>query len=216
MRRLVIGDIHGCWRSLNALLDKAGLGDEDEIISIGDLVDRGTDSAAVLRFFRTTPRARAIMGNHERKHIRSGGGATPDDDGLIETRAQIGEADYPAALLWMAALPVYLDLPEALLVHGFFLPGVPLVKQPEQVLVGTQAGEMLVRERCAWPWYEHYDGEKPLIVGHRDYTGQQQVLNYRERVYGLDSRCIYGGWLSGLLLPEFRLVQVRCADDVGA
>jgi serine/threonine protein phosphatase 1 len=211
-RRFIIGDIHGCWRTLRALLDKAGLNEADEVISIGDMVDGGGNSAGVLRYFRHTPHVCAIMGNHERKHVWSYRGQVAAGDAQVETRAQIGEADYPAALAWMAALPNYLDLPEALLVHGFYLPGVPLTGQPPMVLTGTLEGEALVRERCAWPWYEHYDGEKPLIVGHRDYTGQQQVLNFRDRVFGLDSRCVYGGNLSGLLLPEFRVVQVRSCE----
>lgn len=212
MRRLIIGDIHGCAQSLAALLDKAGLGDDDEMISIGDMVDRGPDSAGVLRFFRDHPRARAIMGNHERKHIRSFQGLIRADEAQIAARAQIGETDYPAALDWMAGLPIFLDLPEALLVHGFYMAGLPLSAQPDAVLVGTLSGEALVRAHRPWPWYEHYEGEKPLIVGHRDYTGHQQVLNYRDRVYGIDSRCVYGGWLSGLLLPDFRVIQVPCAD----
>jgi predicted phosphodiesterase len=37
---LIIGDIHGCYVELLALLDKAGLGEEDVVIGIGDIVDR--------------------------------------------------------------------------------------------------------------------------------------------------------------------------------
>mgnify|MGYP006212485299 CR=1 FL=1 len=48
MPSLVIGDIHGCYDELLALLDKAALGADDEIIAIGDMVDRGPKSAQVL------------------------------------------------------------------------------------------------------------------------------------------------------------------------
>ncbi|MBZ0286288.1 MAG: metallophosphoesterase, partial [Anaerolineae bacterium] len=71
MRTLVIGDIHGCYAELQTLLEQAALTSDDQIIAIGDLVDRGMDSKAVLEFFRTTPNARSIQGNHERKHVRS-------------------------------------------------------------------------------------------------------------------------------------------------
>jgi serine/threonine protein phosphatase 1 len=43
-KTLVIGDIHGCSIELQALLDKAGLGDGDAVIGIGDIVDRGPET----------------------------------------------------------------------------------------------------------------------------------------------------------------------------
>ncbi len=58
LRRLIIGDIHGCYRELMELLDLAALADGDEIIAIGDIIDRGPASVQVLDFFRTHPIAR--------------------------------------------------------------------------------------------------------------------------------------------------------------
>ena len=40
MQTLVIGDIHGCYDELQALLDKAGFTEGDAIVSVGDRVDR--------------------------------------------------------------------------------------------------------------------------------------------------------------------------------
>jgi serine/threonine protein phosphatase 1 len=48
MHTLIIGDIHGCWQGLRALLEKSGISDSNIVISLGDLVDRGLDSPAVL------------------------------------------------------------------------------------------------------------------------------------------------------------------------
>ncbi len=48
MKRLVIGDVHGCYEELLDLVDRAGLAEGDEIIGIGDFVDRGPDSPKVL------------------------------------------------------------------------------------------------------------------------------------------------------------------------
>ena len=69
-RTLIVGDIHGCYIELQALLDKAGLGDGDAVIGIGDIVDRGPETPQVVEFFQNTPNTMAIMGNHERKHAR--------------------------------------------------------------------------------------------------------------------------------------------------
>jgi serine/threonine protein phosphatase 1 len=213
MRRLIIGDIHGCYDELQELLQQAGLSSQDEIIAIGDLVDRGPDSARVIEFFRHTPNAHSLLGNHERKHIRSLRGEIPPAASQVITRIQIGEEAYSPAVAFMDTFPRFLDLPEAVLVHGFYEPGVPITEQRENVIFGTLSGEDYLREHYAWPWYALYDGAKPLIVGHRDYSNQMQALVYKERVYMLDSRCVYGGALTGLLLPEFRLISVPSRDD---
>ena len=47
-QHLVVGDIHGCYDELQALLDAAGVADDDEIIALGDVVDRGPASPQVL------------------------------------------------------------------------------------------------------------------------------------------------------------------------
>ena len=49
-RHLAIGDIHGCISALTALLDFVAPGPDDTIVTLGDYVDRGPDSAAVLEF----------------------------------------------------------------------------------------------------------------------------------------------------------------------
>jgi serine/threonine protein phosphatase 1 len=41
------------------------------VIGIGDIMDRGPETPQVVDFFRTTPNDMAIMGNHERKHVRA-------------------------------------------------------------------------------------------------------------------------------------------------
>lgn len=122
MRTLVIGDIHSCHAELLELLERAGLAADDAIVSLDDLVDRGPATPAVLRFFQTSPQARALMGNHERKHARSWRGEVAASLAQRISRLQIGEADYPAACAWMDARPRYLALAQAVLVHGLSSP----------------------------------------------------------------------------------------------
>ncbi len=207
MRQLVIGDIHGCYTELQALLDKAGLSEDDELIGIGDIVDRGPDSPRVLAFFQTHAPARAIQGNHERKHIRSFRGEIPPALSQRLTRQQLGDA-YADAVAFMSTFPLYLELPDAIVVHGFWEPSVPLEAQRETVIVGTLSGDKYLREHCDRPWYELYDGPKPLIVGHHDYGHDGQPFVYRDKVFGIDTNCCYGGALTGIVLPEFRFLSV--------
>lgn len=207
MRQLIVGDIHGCYAELCDLLELAGLAPDDEIIAIGDIVDRGPESPQVLDFFRRQPNARSLMGNHERKHVRSLAGELQPALSQIITRDQMGDA-YSTAIAYMRDLPHWLELPDATLVHGFFEPGVPVAEQRPVVIVGTLSGDAYLRERYAQPWYELYDGPKPLIVGHHDYRRDGQPLVYQDRVYGLDTGCCTGGRLTGLLLPDFRFLSV--------
>lgn len=118
------------------------------------------------------------------------------------------ESWHGGAIEYLRALPHWLELPDATLVHGFFEPGTPVALQRPQVIIGTLGGEVYLRERYTQPWYELYDGDKPLIVGHHDYLRTGEPFVYRERVFGIDTGCCTGGRLTGLLLPEFRLLSV--------
>jgi serine/threonine protein phosphatase 1 len=48
MRTLAIGDIHGCHTALVTLLRQALPQPEDQVVFLGDYIDRGRDSRAVL------------------------------------------------------------------------------------------------------------------------------------------------------------------------
>lgn len=207
MQTLVVGDIHGCYDEFQALLDKAGLTEGDAVISVGDCVDRGPDTPAALRFFQEKPNALLIMGNHERKHVRAGRHEVKLARSQKISRIQFGET-YPDALAFMGELPLFLDLPEALVVHGYFEPDLPLSQQRATVLCGTMGGDKHLRTVYDRPWYELYDGEKPLLVGHHNYSGTDQPFVYRDRVFGLDTDCVTGRALTSLLLPSFRFVSV--------
>jgi hypothetical protein len=68
-RTILIGDVHGCIDELKKLFDKLVVRSEDRIIFLGDLMDRGPDPVAVLRFVRERG-YECVQGNHEEKHIR--------------------------------------------------------------------------------------------------------------------------------------------------
>jgi serine/threonine protein phosphatase 1 len=209
---LVIGDIHACFDELTELVARAGLGPDDEILAVGDIVDRGPANRAVLDFFRTRPRAGSILGNHERKHLRSARGEVEPAISQKITRQQLG-SDYADYLTFLATFPRHRELPEALVVHGFWEPRVPLERQRDVVLVGTMSGEQHLQRNYSRPWYELYDGPKPLIVGHIDYRGNGEPLVHKDRVFGIDTGCCHGGRLTGLLLPGFRLISVPARAD---
>lgn len=67
-RNLAIGDIHGCATALATLVDFVAPATDDTIITLGDYIDRGPDSSAVLDFMiglDETHKLVPLRGNHE-------------------------------------------------------------------------------------------------------------------------------------------------------
>lgn len=211
-RQIIIGDIHGCLDELQELLDRVAPAADDRIIAIGDLVDRGGNSEAVLEFFRDTPNAVSLMGNHERKHIRAAQGAVRPALSQRIVRAELGER-YADWVAFMQSFVRHIELPEAVLVHGFLEPGVPLERQRDGVVIGTLSGEAYIREKYGDPWYEQVDSAKPVVFGHHDYLRSGAPLIDEGRYYGIDTGAVYGGRLTALVLPEFTIVQVPAHAD---
>ena len=213
MKTLVVGDIQGCFTELRELLQ---LTVPDRIVAVGDLVNRGPDSPEVLKFFRSSPEAESVMGNHEWKHIHSYHTGVRSTLPVELVREQIGEEAYAGAIQYMEGLPPFLELSEAIVIHAFWEPGVPLDQQRRDVLVGIASGEAYVRQLCNRPWWELYDGDKPLIAGHHDYSKCGVPLIHENRVYCIDTGCCYGRALTGLVLPDFQLVSVPAKKDYWA
>jgi serine/threonine protein phosphatase 1 len=217
MRTLLVGDIHGCHAELLQLIDLAGLEPGDRLIALGDVVDRGPGSWEVIDLLRSRPDTRSLRGNHERKHLLWRRGKVQASRSQRAARRDIGDERYPDALAWMAALPLYIELDAAVLVHGYALSGVPLAEQPETVLVGSLSARRTMAEAYGpnWDdhddslWLAHYRGDRPLVVGHRSYgrDGQPWVRS-DGMAWGIDTNCCRGGRLTGLLLPGFELVSV--------
>lgn len=61
----VVGDIHGMYSALDALLEQVNFSTEhDRLFALGDLVDRGTESHRAVEYL-DYPWFHSIMGNHE-------------------------------------------------------------------------------------------------------------------------------------------------------
>jgi len=72
-RTIIIGDVHGMDVELTNLLNKLEIRSDDHIVFVGDLVDKGPNSAGVVHIVRelsNTHNVVVVEGNHEEKHRR--------------------------------------------------------------------------------------------------------------------------------------------------
>ena len=72
-RTIIIGDVHGMSVELETLIRKLEIRGDDHIVFVGDLVDKGPDSAGVVKMVRELSETHDVVvveGNHEEKHRR--------------------------------------------------------------------------------------------------------------------------------------------------
>ncbi len=212
MTTLIVGDIHGCFDELMHLVAKADFAPSDLIVSVGDLVDRGPKSYEVVRYFASDSVHRlAVLGNHEEKHIKGERPETADPSGRIVKRT-VSAAQYQEMLGYLRTLPLFLDLPEVLVVHAGLEPGVPLDRQKPAVLTGRGSQGRPGFDGKSTPWYDNlgFSWPKPVVFGH--VSGPEVVRGLRYNVWGLDTGAAVGGALTGLIVPEFRVVSEPTPD----
>jgi serine/threonine protein phosphatase 1 len=157
MRTLAIGDIHGCHNSLAALLRKVQPAAADQIIFLGDYIDRGPDSRGVIEtLLKLQGRVRSVFlrGNHEEMMLDSRDGLLKadiwQDCGGLETLAsyktELG-ADWESAIPdshWSfieKTLRGY-ETPKEIFVHGCLSPDLDLGEQPDEVLLWETFGRI--------------------------------------------------------------------------
>lgn len=64
----IISDVHGCYKTLLALIDKLPNKKDSKIVFVGDLVDRGTNSYDVIKFVIDN-NYDCVLGNHEKMFL---------------------------------------------------------------------------------------------------------------------------------------------------
>jgi serine/threonine protein phosphatase 1 len=205
-RTVIVGDIHGCFDELIELLDAVRLRPGDLLVSVGDLVDRGPKPGEVVTYFQQRPNSVAVMGNHERKHVRGVHSYAQEI-----TRLQLGDG-YAAAVAWMRTLPYFFENDDVRVVHAAMLSAVPLAEQREEILCGSTSGERALAE--LFPdghWHEHYTDPKPVVFGHH-VTGREPLLR-DGRIFGLDTGACHGWNLTALSVPDLTVHSVPARAD---
>jgi hypothetical protein len=208
-RTVLVGDVHGCRAELEALLDQVGFGSGDQLVFVGDILVRGPDSLGVLDVARRTG-ALLVRGNHEEKllswrreedaHERGGPPARPLGRIHAEVRDQLRPIDWSM----LSNMPLWIDLPEHRLrvVHAGLVPGIPIEDQKKKNLLRIRAmgkdGEPESARGRGRLWGELYRGPPHVVFGHNADVRPQ----LHRWATGIDTGCVYGGRLTGLVLRE--------------
>jgi serine/threonine protein phosphatase 1 len=223
MRIYAIGDVHGCVAAYAAVLDQIA---EDHaarpvaeamVIHLGDLIDRGPDSAAVLaRVALGSPIPGEVInlrGNHEELCLdamqqggevsriwRRNGGETCLADWGVPKKAPASEwASFvpPAQMAVLLGERVSYQRGGYFFAHAGIRPGVPLADQDPRDLVWIR------QPFLSWP-----DPLEAVVVhGHTP----KDAVTVRVNRIGVDTGAVYGGRLTAVVLEEDRMAFIQAA-----
>ncbi|RLM56746.1 serine/threonine protein phosphatase [Halobellus sp. Atlit-31R] len=184
----VVGDVHGCLEALDRLVDAVALSPDDLLVFVGDLVQKGPDSAGVVERVRSAENMCSVRGNSE-EQLLGGDAALPELD--------------RDALAWIESLPIAISWDGALVVHGGVDPDTPLA---------AHSAADLQTMRATVPgggydgplWFESYEGPPRVFFGH---TVLDEPL-VTEWAVGLDTGCVCGGSLTAYCVGDGTVHQV--------
>jgi serine/threonine protein phosphatase 1 len=216
-----VGDIHGCLKALKELMAKLPLKDEDEVVFLGDYIDRGPDSKGVIDYLleNRKPTWHFLKGNHEQMLLEwlgtsnpmaaanwllNGGNQTLQSyvpkEKLDEVRGEgahiLLKTFIPHTHLeFLNSLLLTYDTPEAFFCHA----GVNLDKP-----LNTQEADDLLWIRRKFI-LDPRPTTKLIVYGH---TPVEETDVSGDRI-NLDTGCVYGNYLSALALPHRILYQAK-------
>ncbi len=173
MATYVIGDIQGCFEALEKLLERIDFdADRDRLWFVGDLVNRGPDSLATVRFVRALGDAAVtVLGNHDLHLLTVAAGFARLHRG--DTVSDILEAPDRTALLdWLRTRRLMHVEAGWAMVHAGLLPqwsieqALELAGEVERALSGADHLELLRHMYGNEPdtWDERLSGHERLRV----------------------------------------------------
>ena len=219
----IIGDVHGCYDELCALLQKLGYPRDDrKAVFLGDLCDRGPGNMDVLRLVMEMVQSGAawcVAGNHDVKLLKKLKGSKVQlTHGLAETVEQLeGQSEE-----FIAEVKKFLD---GLISHYVFDDGKLVAAHAGLIEKYQGRGSGRVRDFCLYgdttgesdeyglpvrlPWANEYRGKALVVYGHTP-TPEAEAIN---NTICIDTGCVFGGKLTACRYPGKELVSVDAKQE---
>lgn len=205
-----VGDIHGCYDKLVAMLDKINIDFvNDTLIFIGDYVDRGPKAFETVSYLVDLQKQHEnivfLKGNHEDMlekylsgtdrftYLMNGGQKTLDS--YLKHKRNPGEFPIPKPHLdFYKSLLLYYETESYLFVHAGLRKKIPVARQDEQDLLWIRS-EFIKSD---------YDFGKQIVFGHTPFS---KPLVQPNKI-GIDTGAVYGHELTCVQLPDMIFYQV--------
>jgi bis(5'-nucleosyl)-tetraphosphatase (symmetrical) len=150
MATYAIGDVHGCFATLAALLARIGFAPRrDRLWMVGDLVNRGPRSLEVLRWAAELDDALvAVLGNHD-LHLLARAAGVAERKRRDTLDAVLAAPDRDPLLAWLRRRPLLHREGDQVLVHAGLLPewsvaqAERLARETEERLRGADGDRLL-------------------------------------------------------------------------
>jgi serine/threonine protein phosphatase 1 len=208
-RIFAIGDIHGCYEKLCALLEMIPIDWlRDRLLFIGDYIDRGPSAFDVVEHLlglqARYPQTIFLKGNHEemladylsgrdRMTYLYNGGRQTLESYLSRAKASAEHPIPPEHMQFFQGLALYHETDDCIFVHAGLRHGLPLNRQsPDDLL--------WIREKfihCPDPY------DKRVVFGH---TPFEKPWVQPDKI-GIDTGAVYGNLLTCVQLPEVVFFQ---------
>lgn len=207
-----IGDVHGCLEELDALIAQLPLTSESTLVFLGDYIDRGPQSRAVIdRLIELQQKhhVMALRGNHEAmlleflegtdpgrcaRFILNGGSSTLADYADANGRYSIPESH----LAFFRGLPISYESEGHYFVHA----GVPDIHLRE--LDPNEHADLMMWTRRRFH-RSTFRWEKMIVHGH----SPVETIEVAPNRINLDTGCVYRNCLSAMEFPSHRAYRVH-------
>ncbi|WP_053600452.1 metallophosphoesterase [Bacillus sp. FJAT-18017] len=187
-RKFAISDIHGQFEPLKALLAEAKFNPEqDTLVVVGDMIDRGPQSAEVVRFLKGMQDQHpenifVTLGNHEimmRRYAFEGNSHMWLYHGGTEVIKEFNTefvtvTERNEHFVWLANLPLYVMDEEHFFTHAGIDPFEPLANQKEDVTF-MQLRQLYLQPANAMT---KRIGNRKIVHGHTPYPFVYQTERF--------------------------------------